>query len=247
VQNGQDFAPEPQASHVCVWQSADRILQSGRRPTVDCVRAVLGGGSPNSVTAYINDWYRELRSRLAAAETPLSGFPPEAVSLMTELWRLAASDHAGTSESEAAGDTSTRVLAAERNALHAQAKARQTLNGELQSHRATAEKSLAEAPALLTRREAALEEERSRAASLHQALAQARMEFEVLLERRRLSSTRAESAGSRRKQKERKRTTAHGPKVKHTKNAKDRKPQQSESRKPTKRAARRRRHRNRRR
>ena len=32
-----------------------------------------GGGSPNSVTAYIQEWYRDLGSRLAAAETPLAG------------------------------------------------------------------------------------------------------------------------------------------------------------------------------
>jgi hypothetical protein len=93
----------------------------------------------------------------------LAGFPAEAVSLMTELWRLAASDQATTRDGDAAHDTATRMLAAERDALEAEAKALQTLNQELQRHRATADKSLAEARALLSRREAALEEERSRA------------------------------------------------------------------------------------
>jgi hypothetical protein len=87
--------------------------------------------------------------------------------------------------------------AAERNSLEAETKALQTLNQELQRLRAAAEKSLAEARALLCRREAALEEERSRAASLDQALARARMELEVLLERRRLGPTQTASAPAR--------------------------------------------------
>jgi hypothetical protein len=166
------------------------VLRSGRRPTVEGIREILGGGSPNSVTAYIQEWYEDLGSRLAAAETPLAGFPPEAVSLMTELWRLAASDSAKTRDSDAGDDAATQMLVAERDALAAEAQALQTLNQELQRHRSTAEKSLAEARALLSRREAALEEERSRAASLEQALVQARMELEVLLERQRLALSR---------------------------------------------------------
>jgi len=82
------------------------------------------------------------------------------------------------------------MLTAERDVLEAEAKALQTLNHELQRHRVTAEKSLAEARALLARREAALDEERSRSASLDQAFAQARLELEVLLERQRLAPAR---------------------------------------------------------
>jgi hypothetical protein len=185
-----EVAPEPKASRVRVWQACDRVLRSGRRPTVEGIREILGGGSPNSVTAYINEWYRELGSRLAAAETPLAGFPPEAVSLMTELWRVAATDQAKAGGGDPADDTATRMLAAERDALEAEAKALQTLNQELQRHRSTAEKSLAEARALLARREAALDEERARGASLDQALAQARLELEVVLERQRLAPAR---------------------------------------------------------
>jgi len=71
---------------------------------------------------------------------------------VAERWRLAATDQAKVRHSDAAADTVTRMLAAERDALEAEAKALQTLNQELQRHRATAEKSLAEARALLSRR-----------------------------------------------------------------------------------------------
>jgi len=244
--NPSEAASEPKASRVRVWQACDRVLRSGRRPTVEGIREILGGGSPNSVTAYIQEWYRELGSRLAVVETPLAGFPPEAVSLMTELWRLAATDQAKTSDSDAADDAATRMLAAERAALEAEAKALQTLNQELQRHRGTAEKSLAEARALLSRREAALEEERSRAASLEQALVQAHMELEVLMERRRLTPPRAAAPTPRGTPKRRTRPAARPAKGKRKIAAKPRTAKDSSSRRPVKRAPRRTRPRNRR-
>jgi hypothetical protein len=215
------------------------VLRSGRRPTVEGIREILGGGSPNSVTAYIQEWYRELGSRLTAAETPLAGFPPEAVSLMTELWRLAATDQARTGDSDAANDTAARMLAAERDAQEAEAKALQTLNQELQRHRSTAEKSLAEARALLSRREAALEEERLRTASLEQALVQARMELEVLMERRRLTPPRTAAPTPPRKRTRRKVPAARTAKAKRKIGVKRRTAKDSSSRKPAKRAPRR--------
>jgi hypothetical protein len=198
------------------------------------------------VTAYIQEWYRELGSRLAAAETPLAGFPPEAVSLMTELWRLAATNQAKTGAADAADDTATRMLAAERDSLAAEAKALQTLNHELQRHRSTAEKSLAEARALLSRREAALEAERSRAAGLEQALVQARVELEVLLERQRLAPSRAGVPAPARRPKTPKRSVGRARNAKRKDGAKRRTAKDSSSRKQTKRTARRIRPRNRR-
>ena len=76
----RDSAREPKGSRVRVCQAADRVLRSGRRPTVEGIRELLGGGSPNSVTAYLNDWCRELGGWLVAAETPPACFPAEAVS-----------------------------------------------------------------------------------------------------------------------------------------------------------------------
>ena len=77
---------------------------------------------------------------------------------MTELWRLASADQRSAGEADA--DTASRASDAERDALRAEAKALLPLNQELQRHRGSAEKSLAETRALLMRREAALEEER---------------------------------------------------------------------------------------
>ena len=183
-----EFAREPKASRIRVFQAVERITRSGRRPTVEGVRELLGGGSPNSVTAYINEWYQELGGRLTAAETPMPGLPTEAVSLLAELWRVATEPRTGSAEASTVAD---ELRDAERAALVAESKAVDTLNKELRKHRASAEQSLAEARALLARRDAALEEERANVAVLDQALALTRLELEVALERQRLARTRA--------------------------------------------------------
>ena len=178
--NPLNVSPEPKASRVRVFQAADQILRSGRRPTVEAIRELLGGGSPNSVTAYIQDWYQELGERLNTTEKPLAGFPKEAISLLSEMWRIAATDRTGN-QMAVADDADRRLLEAERDSLLAQNKALEVLNQELQRHRASAERSLAEARALLSRREGALESAREQMAKLQQALAASRMQLEVTL------------------------------------------------------------------
>jgi len=169
----------------------------------------------------------------------MAGFPPEAVPLMTEFWRLAAADQGGSRDKDAAEDTATRMLAAERDSFEAEAKALQSLHQELQRHRMTAEKSLAEARALLSRREAALKKERSRAVGLEQALVQARMELEVQLERRRLTPPRTAVSTLLRNPKRRNRPAARTTKAKRKIDAKRCSAKDSSSRKAANRAPRR--------
>ena len=149
------------------------------------VRELLGGGSPNSVTAYINEWYEELGSRLIERESQISGLPGEAMSILVELWRLATRSAASVPSADRS--TADAVGDAERAALVAEAQALGALNKELQQHRTTAERTLAEARALLARREAALDEARLTIADLEQSLAHARFELEVSAERLRLA------------------------------------------------------------
>jgi len=181
----------PKASRVRVWQAAERILTSGRRPTVAGVREVLGGGSPNSVSAYLDDWYRELGSRLSAAQTPVPGIPADAVALLGELWRVASRSSPGDEEA------SEQLREAEHAALEAERKSLDVLNQELKRQRAAADKAVADTRALLARREAALDEERSRTFELEQALAGTRLELEIALERLRLTRPRRTSQQER--------------------------------------------------
>jgi hypothetical protein len=45
------------ASREHVFAAAEGILLAGRRPTIEAIQARLGGGSPNSIVAYLKDWY----------------------------------------------------------------------------------------------------------------------------------------------------------------------------------------------
>ena len=179
----------PKASRSKVWEAADAILLgTGERPTVEAIRQRLGGGSPNSVTAYLNEWYRELAERLSAADAPIEGIPIAALALLRDLWRVAR-------EGQSAGNVAVQdvdgLAQAELGALKAQVKALETLNQELRRHRATTEKALIEAKALLSHREATATEDRERLIELEATLTAARLELEVLRARQRRATAAA--------------------------------------------------------
>ena len=177
---------ETKAGRAQVFAAADRALSSGHKPTQDSIRQDLGGGSYGSINAYLKDWYRELGSRLQAAEAPIAGLPVEASGLLHQLWRLA---QAGAGLIDGGNNDAERGIAeTERVALQSQNKALETLNTELQRHRGSAERSLSEARALLARREAALEDERAARIQTEQSLVRLRMELDVLKERRAITS-----------------------------------------------------------
>ena len=82
-----------------VFRTADELLAKGERPTNERIRAVLGRGSPNTVTPHLNTWFRSLAERIKdpvafrassqpqkAAEPTLSE-PYERVA--KSLWELA--------------------------------------------------------------------------------------------------------------------------------------------------------------
>lgn len=131
------------------------------------------------MSAHIDEWYRGLAVRLEGVGGEVPGFPSAAVALMAELWRVARGSAGAEQSSLSDRDKTTRALEVDRDVARADAKALATLNQELSRHRASAEKSLADARALLARREAALEKERSRSAELSLSLASIRLEREL--------------------------------------------------------------------
>lgn len=194
------FASRPltRAGRAQVFAAADRALQAGLRPTQDGIRRDLGGGSLGSINTHLNEWYRELGSRLTAAERPLPELPAEVSALLLQLWRLAQSGSVKTLP-ESSDVTALRLAHAEQEALRAQHQSLEVLNAELTRHRASAERALTDARALLARREAALEDERAARLDAEQAVAQLRMELQVLRERRTAAApSQAPAVGRRR-------------------------------------------------
>jgi hypothetical protein len=68
--------------------AADALVAAGDRPTVGKVRAVMGTGSPNTVTRMLDTWRSGLAERLQNV-LHLPELPPEAGQAMTTLWQLA--------------------------------------------------------------------------------------------------------------------------------------------------------------
>jgi hypothetical protein len=134
-----------------VWQAADALLLEGARPTIERVRQKIGRGSPNTVSPYLDTWFRGLGARignakgLAAAGSPAdrSGHPGEAglpqpvVEAAESLWlaarkaaRVELEEEAGRLRAEA--DRQQELLAQERQAVQEQAQRLQARESDLQ-------------------------------------------------------------------------------------------------------------------
>jgi len=133
-----------------VLAAADTILLSGQRPTIEAIQARLGGGSPNSIVAYLKDWYGELGERLATSLAPAKGLSPEvhraALSLQLAL---------GACSSNGVEGEGTEELI---RALRADAASLRLLLDELRIQRNRDQQALADARALLMQKDQQLQD-----------------------------------------------------------------------------------------
>ena len=117
-------------TEIDVWQAADALLLEGARPTIERVRQKIGRGSPNTVSPYLDTWFKKLGARI---KDPLAFSAPPAIpdpvqQAATHFWEVALA----TARAEI-----TAELAAERAALEAE---RSALTEEGQQLAARAEK-----------------------------------------------------------------------------------------------------------
>lgn len=137
------------ASREHVFGAADEILIAGRRPTIDAVQARLGGGSPNSIVAYLKDWYGELGERLSRAQSPAEGLLPEVHQAALGLQRALRQAQKQGLEAQS-DDALLRSLRAEIHSLR-------LVLDELRTQRASDQQALADARAFLIRRDEELQ------------------------------------------------------------------------------------------
>jgi hypothetical protein len=69
-----------------VERAADALLREGSRPTVEKIRAQLGGGSPNTITPLLDAWWKRLAARLDAGPAALHRLPEVVVHVAEALW-----------------------------------------------------------------------------------------------------------------------------------------------------------------
>lgn len=72
-----------------VHTAADALVANGERPTVERIRAYLGTGSPNTVTRWLDTWWKNLGLRLQPKRPYLKDAPAALAELAGQWWALA--------------------------------------------------------------------------------------------------------------------------------------------------------------
>ncbi|WP_269792845.1 DNA-binding protein [Stenotrophomonas sp. Iso1] len=72
-----------------VHTAADELVANSERPTVERIRAHLGTGSPNTVTRWLDTWWKNLGLRLQPKRPYLKDAPAALAELAGQWWALA--------------------------------------------------------------------------------------------------------------------------------------------------------------
>lgn len=101
-----------------VHTAADELVASGERPTVERIRGHLGTGSPNTVTRWLETWWKNLGTRLQPVRPDLKDAPAVLAELAGQ-WSALALQHAREAALEDLAEA-RRELSAEREEHHRQ-------------------------------------------------------------------------------------------------------------------------------
>jgi len=74
-----------------VWDAADALLLEGARPTIERVRQKIGRGSPNTVSPYLDTWFKHLGSRIQdpGSFSAPPDVPDPVMATARHLWEVA--------------------------------------------------------------------------------------------------------------------------------------------------------------
>jgi len=74
-----------------VWNACDALLLEGARPTIERVRQKIGSGSPNTVSPYLETWFKNLGGRIKdpGAFSAPPGIPDPIVQAAKHFWEVA--------------------------------------------------------------------------------------------------------------------------------------------------------------
>ncbi len=186
-----------------VWKAADALLLEGARPTIERVRQKIGRGSPNTVSPYLDTWFRSLGARI---KDPLAFSAPPAApdpvqQLAQHLWETSLAtarqeveerhrEHSRTlEEARAELELERSALKDERRHIEAQLQAREEAMALARAQTEDARQRLAALDARLHDQVRELAAVREREAEALRELAQLRRQVEA--ERRHHEEQRA--------------------------------------------------------
>jgi hypothetical protein len=69
-----------------VSQAADALFRARERPTVEKIRAKIGGGSPNTIGPLLNQWWATAAARLDAGPAAFHRLPESVAHICEALW-----------------------------------------------------------------------------------------------------------------------------------------------------------------
>lgn len=168
--------------------AAQKITEGGRLPSVRSVMALLGGGSPNTVLPFLNEW----KASRASAQTPDIPLDPGIAQLISRQIAQAATVAAASAEAKVAEMQSDAELIAEAGraaellverlqAELEQARAQiQQQTGQLEERGREIEKSRSDATEQVAAAVAMAERERQAAESVRQDLVRALIRVEAV-------------------------------------------------------------------
>jgi small-conductance mechanosensitive channel len=153
-----------------VWQAADALLLEGARPTIERVRQKVGRGSPNTVSPYLDTWFRKLGARI---KDPMAFSAPPAIpdpvhQAALHFWEAALATARAQLVSELEAQRATlndeqRAATEERTALAAE---RERMAGQVQAREEAVQLLRQQLTDASTRIDALLTQDRERAKEL---------------------------------------------------------------------------------
>ena len=88
---GQTRKIREQVTYAQIERAASDILKTGVRPTLEGVRAAVGGGSPRTILDGLNRYWRDLGNQVAGSPDTLRRLPAAVADLAEGLWQRALS------------------------------------------------------------------------------------------------------------------------------------------------------------
>ena len=194
--------PKPYGSRRGVTQgdvshAADTLFRAGERPTVEKIRAKIGGGSPNTIGPMLDAWWSGLASRLDAGPAALHRLPETVAHVCEALWLQALEEgrRRGAQEQRAMG----RKLEAEQQTVQVRSHVLTLREGELDARlrdqeraRAALEVELKALTLLLRKEQATRERQTQRIGEL---------EGQLAAQHQRLTTVMTRAVAQRRKRK----------------------------------------------
>jgi hypothetical protein len=133
--------PSRGVSSTDVERAADRLLRAGDRPTIEKIRAVLKGGSPNTINPLLDAWWRRLSARLDSGPAALHRLPESVAHVAEALWMQALDE--GRRRAQLELKSSERDAAEQQQALQVRSHVLSLREGELDSRLRDRESAIA--------------------------------------------------------------------------------------------------------